>query len=137
MNNDPDLDQRAQDADEQFHYIVVEDAASMPPDGCLGIFILCVVAIVVARFVFLISVFLLSANAIKFFLWSRFFFGLIFWFRPRDGPPYSALFAFAQLLTPLALTFLLTCCMYRIHPESAKYGAFCGNRGQTILVNAG
>lgn len=45
MNNDQELDQRAQDADEPFHYIVTEDAASMP-DGCLGIVILCVVGII-------------------------------------------------------------------------------------------
>ncbi|HKU75840.1 MAG TPA: hypothetical protein VJR02_18170 [Pyrinomonadaceae bacterium] len=35
---DHEIDQRAQDADEQFHYTVVEDAASMP-DGCLGVIV--------------------------------------------------------------------------------------------------
>ena len=32
---DKDLDQQAQDADDNYQDIVVEDAASMP-DGCLG-----------------------------------------------------------------------------------------------------
>jgi hypothetical protein len=36
MDNDPDLDHQAQDADDYYQDIVVEDAASMP-DGCLGL----------------------------------------------------------------------------------------------------
>jgi hypothetical protein len=39
MNNDPDLDQRAQDADDYYQDIVTEDAASVP-DGCLGLVVI-------------------------------------------------------------------------------------------------
>ena len=46
MNNNPDLDQRAQDADDYYQDIVTEDAASMP-DGCLGIVIVFAVGVVV------------------------------------------------------------------------------------------
>jgi hypothetical protein len=35
MDDDPDIDHQAQDADDYYQDIVVEDAASMP-DGCLG-----------------------------------------------------------------------------------------------------
>ena len=45
MKSDLNLDQRAQDADDYYQDIVVEDAASMP-DGCLGIVVMFAVGII-------------------------------------------------------------------------------------------
>jgi hypothetical protein len=45
---DQNLDQRAQDADDYYQDIVVEDAASMP-DGCLGVIVITFAVSVVVK----------------------------------------------------------------------------------------